>query len=270
MTPHAHPAHTTIPAAGGEDYTTSDGLRALLGRLDRAGPVAWEHDSTAAALMAFTAQKYAPLARTHDLDPWEAASAAFDVMRTKAARTAVDPWAVITHAVRITCIAEERAQGLLCSVHQARRPHISAFHDPERFSDRDNPLTDYHPAFHVNDHIADTDDDDREPASAEARTSASGAVGDAITLYTRLGWPAPTARAAIEHVCGALARAGTRQSAYETLRRDKHARALLDLPGRSWSVLLKTLLGTPHPAYAATSAGRGVLLRLLIGETVPA
>ena len=27
--------------------------------------------------------------------------------------------------------------------------------------------------------------------------------------------------------------------------------------------------GKPHPALAATSAGRGVLLRLLIGETIP-
>src|SRR5699024_2634207 len=33
--------------------------------------------------------------------------------------------------------------------------------------------------------------------------------------------------------------------------------------------LLKTLLGNPQAAYAATAAGRGVLLRLLIGETLP-
>jgi len=33
-------------------------------------------------------------------------------MRTKAAaRTAVDPWAVVTHAVRITCVADERGTG---------------------------------------------------------------------------------------------------------------------------------------------------------------
>src|SRR5699024_3747718 len=57
--------------------------------------------------------------------------------------------------------------------------------------------------------------------------------------------------------------------AYETLRRDQHARALLDLPGRSWTALLKALLGSPHPALAAAPAGRGVLLRLLIGEALP-
>ena len=58
------------------------------------------------------------------------------------------------------------------------------------------------------------------------------------------------------------------QAAYEALRRDRHARALLDLPGRSWTALLRALLGNPHPAYAATTTGRGALLRLLIGENL--
>src|SRR5699024_4489436 len=114
------------------DFTRSEGLRALLNRLHEGGPGAWQSDPVAADLMVYAADKYGALARKHGLDPWEAASAAFDVMRTKAARTANNPWGVVTHAVRITCIAEERGQGLLCSVHQARRPHISAFHDAER------------------------------------------------------------------------------------------------------------------------------------------
>ena len=63
-------------------------------------------------------------------------------------------------------------------------------------------------------------------------------------------------------------KASTRQSAYEALRRDRHARALLDLPRRTWTALLKALLGNPHPAYAATTTGRGVLLRLLLGESL--
>ncbi|MEE1620884.1 hypothetical protein ACQ7DA_06970 [Zafaria sp. J156] len=272
MTDNAYP--TTAPAAAADraDFTTGEGLRALLHRLHHGGPRTWQHDAQAAELMAFTAQKYAPLARKHGLDPWEAASAAFDVMRTRAAREAHDPWAVITHAVRITCVFEERAQGLLCSVHQARRPHISAFHDPERFSDRETPLTDYHPAFHIPaaaDAINAADATDETPASERASTSADSAVEDAIALFTLLDWPADTARAAVEHVCGALTRAGTRQAAYEALRRDKHARALLDIPGYSWTALLKALLGHPHPAYTATGLGRGVLLRLLVGETLP-
>ncbi|SDI34275.1 hypothetical protein SAMN04488693_109116, partial [Arthrobacter subterraneus] len=40
------------------------------------------------------------------------------------------------------------------------------------------------------------------------------------------------------------------------------------IPRASWTALLKALLGNPHPAYAATTAGRGVLLRLLVGENL--
>jgi len=97
-----------------EDYTTSEGLRRLLIRLHEGEAGAWQSDPVAAELMEYAAEKYAALAHKHGLDKWEAASAAFDVMRSKAARTACDPWGVITHAVRITCIAEERAAGLLC------------------------------------------------------------------------------------------------------------------------------------------------------------
>lgn len=53
------------------------------------------------------------------------------------------------------------------------------------------------------------------------------------------------------------------------MRWTDHARALLDLPADSWSSLLHVLLGHPHPAYRATSTGRGILFRLLVGETLP-
>lgn len=271
------PMTTTTPTTGSpkkngrEDYTTSAGLRALLLRLHQAGGRAWEHDPVAAELMSYAADKYAALARKHGLDPWEAASAAFDVMRSRSARQANDPWGVVTHAVRITCIAEERAQGLLCSTHQARRPHISVFHDAERLSERETPLSDYHPAFHVTDPIPDLDTDAEDVGNGgmPVAMSASSAAEEAIALITMLGWEPATARASVEHICGALAKAGARHTAFENLRRDKYARALLDLPGRSWTALLKALLGNPHPSVAATPAGRGVLLRLLIGETLP-
>jgi hypothetical protein len=249
-----------------EDYATSEGLRALLHRLHRAGAGAWEHDRVAAELVAFAAEKYAALARKHGLDPWEAASAAFDVMRTRSAREAIDPWAVVTRGVQVTCIAEERGQGLLCATHQARRPHISAFHDPERFADRENPLADYHPAFHVEDRYSIAEADN--PRATRDVDTARRAIEHSIILFTTLGWPESTARTAIEHVCSTVARIGSRQSAYELLRRDKHARALVDLPAGSWSSLLHVLLGHPHPAYRATRTGRGILLRLLVGETI--
>lgn len=262
---------STVPTAfGAEDFTTGEGLRALLNRLAEGGEDAWVHDPVARDLMEFAADKYRALARKHKLDTWEAVTAAFDAMQYRSTREANDPWAIITHAVRITCVYEERAQGLLCSVHQARRAHVSAFHDPERFSERDTALADYHPAFHTTDlRPSDLEPEPRDRlGSAQACISAGSAAEDAIAMLCLLDWPTDTARAAVEHVCGALMKAGTRQSAYETLRRDRHARALLDLPRRSWAALLKALLGNPHPAYVATSSGRGILLRLLLGETI--
>ena len=261
---------TEQTAFGAEDFTTGEGLRALLNRLAEGGEDAWVHDPVARDLMEFAADKYRALARKHRLDTWEAVTAAFDAMQYRSTREANDPWAIITHAVRITCVYEERAQGLLCSVHQARRAHVSAFHDPERFSERDTALADYHPAFHTTDlRPSDLEPEPRDSlGSAQACMSAGSAAEDAIAMLCLLDWPTDTARAAVEHVCGALMKAGTRQSAYETLRRDRHARALLDLPRRSWAALLKALLGNPHPAYVATSSGRGILLRLLLGETL--
>jgi len=102
-----------------------------------------------------------------------------------------------------------------------------------------------------------------EPASV------TGAVEDAILLFMLLGWPEGTARPAIEHVCEALGRIGSRTATYEALRRDRHARALLDVPAASWTVLLRVLLGRSTPGYGATGEGRGILLRLLIGEGLP-
>lgn len=257
---HAHPD----PA---EDFRTSDGLRRLLTRLHDSGEGAWTHDPVATELMVFAAEKYAALARKHSLDPWEAATAAFDVMRTRAARTARDPWGVITHAVRITCIAEERGQGLLCSVHQARRAHIAAFHDAERFGDRENPLSDYHPALQATDNHCLQNDADSRGESERATTSATTAVNDAIELISALGWPPDTAQSSIEYITATLAHAGNRRTAFESLRRDAYALAFLDLPVTSWTTLLRTLLGNPHPGYATTSSGRGILLRLLLGES---
>jgi hypothetical protein len=244
-------------------FKTSEGLRTLLARLHSKGEGVWRRDRDAAALMEYTAARYAALARKHGLDPWEAAGAAFDAMRTASVRNADDPWAVITRAVQVTLIAEERANGLLCSTHQARRPQYSSFHDAERFSDRENPLTDYHEAFRV-----DLTDDDAM-ARDEPPAGIVAALENAIALLTLLGWPERTARSAVEYICTRLSEASSRASAAESLRRDLHARALLDIPSTSWHSLLRAILGNPDPDHAHTALGRGVLLRLLIGEPLP-
>lgn len=264
--------HARTRDEGRDRFEDSEALRALLNRLHEAGKGAWRNDPEAAALMRHAADKYAALARKHGLDPWEAASAAFEAMRGAATRRADDPWAVVTRAVQVTCIGEERGNGLLCSVHQARRPRYSVFHDAERFSDRENPLPDYHPAFHA-DPFTDDDSDDPgedEELLLERTMNVGSAVEDTIAFLTRLGWDPATARAAVEYITGRLAESVSRASAFEVLRRDRQARALLDLPGTSWTTLLRLVLGNPDPALAHTNAGRGLLVRLLIGEPLRA
>lgn len=253
-------------------FEDSEALRALLIRLHEAGQGAWRHDPEAAALMRHAADKYAALARKHGLDPWEAASAGFEAMRGAATRRAEDPWAVVTRAVVVTCIGEERGNGLLCSVHKARRPRYSVFHDAERFSDRENPLTDYHPAFHVDPFADDGSDDagEDEDLLLERTMNVGSAVEDTIAFLSRVGWAPDTARAGVEYITGRLAESVSRASAFEILRRDRQARALLDLPGTSWMTLLRVVLGNPDPALAHTNAGRGLLVRLLIGEPLRA
>jgi hypothetical protein len=211
---------------GAWGFEHSEGLRALLIRLHEQGPWAWQHDPEVTALMRHAADRYAALARRHGLDPWEAAAAAFDAMRTGAVRRADDPWAVVTRAVQVTCIAEERANGLLCSVHQARRPKFSVHHDAERFSDRENPLIDYHPSFRAPDPFAEH----TAAEAAEAAGRVGPAIEDAVALFHFLGWTEEAARTGIAYIVTRLAECPSRASAFESLRRDYPARALLDLP----------------------------------------
>jgi hypothetical protein len=242
-------------------FRDSEGLRRLLARLQADGGLSWRTDPEASDLMQYAAKRYAALAHRHGLDPWEAAAAAYDAMRTPSALRADDPWAIVTRAVQRTCIAEERAQGLLCSVHQARRSKFSLHHDAQRFSDRERPLAEYHPAFRT---TSDEPHADASPPEVEL------AVEDAIMLFTLLGWPSDRARECVEYICGRLADAHSRPSAFEVLRRDYPARALFDVSQQAWMSMLRSLLGTCDPLQAHTAASRGILLRLLIGEPLRA
>jgi len=248
------------------EFTTTEGLRFLLVRLQYSPPGTWQHDTDAEDLMRFATTKYAALARKYDLSPEDAAVAAFEAMRTRAVRTAFDPWAVVTRAVQITLIYEARAQGLLCSNHQARRTEISAHHDAERFCDRDSDLADYHAAFHV---LAEQDlrdwDEPLAPSVVEEPTNAWMAAEQAACIMADNGWPEPSAQGCLEYVCGQLIRSGSRDAAYARLTRDHHAEALLDLPHHDWIAVLQALLGNQQPVHEYTREGRGVLQLLLTG-----
>lgn len=244
-------------------FDTAEGLRALLTRLDANGPGAWSSDPDTESLMTFTIEKYRSLAHKHHCEPEDSAAAAFEAMRTPAVRLAHDPWAVVTRAVQVTLIAEERANGLLCSPAQARRTHISRHHDARRFSDSEADLLEFHPALRV---------EDAEPDEAPTRdglsTGAFEAVDLTIALFVALGWPFNTVTCALDYVAARLVECGSRGTTHAMLRRDHSARALLDLDRTAWASLLRLTLGTPSPALRSTAAGHGILLQLLIGDSV--
>jgi len=137
-----------------------------------------------------------------------------------------------------------------------------------RFPDRETPLTDYHPAFRADPFASDGEDDADDEVEVSGATGVESAVEDTIALLCWYGWEPELARAAVECVCARLAESVSRAGAYESLRRDRHARALLDIPAPSWYRLLRIILGSPDASLTGTNASRGVLLRLLIGESL--
>lgn len=248
----------SAPPASHGAFEDSAGLRALLTRLHATGDGAWRHDSEAAELMRFCSRRYAALAAKYGLGADDAAVAAFEAMRNPSARLAADPWAVVTTAVRITLIAEHRAQGLLTSTHRARRAQYNRFHDPERFSDRDTDVAAWHPNLQTPD-PADAIPHDDEDYGAVGR-----AVEDAGVFLTLLGWDAATAHRAVDYLAARLATAGDRTRAYNALRRDPTVCALLDLPQLAWVGLIRVVIGHPDSDHIARRAG--LLARLLTGE----
>lgn len=265
MTEHTSPADsndaTAQPAPPRHDLETPEGLRALLIRLHESGPGAWQHDREAAELMRYTAIRYRPLAQKHGLDPWEIASAAFEVMLAPSTRNARNPWAVVTRAVQITCGVEIRAAGMLVSSGKVRHTsRIAGFHDAIRFAERDH-LADYHPAFAVN----PADDNEDDPENAD-RTRVATALSAIVELFASTGWDAVLVADCVEHVAYRLADLTSRANAVEVLRRDHAISVLFDIPPKSWAALLRIVLGHPDRKHAGTPTGDGVLLRLLDGE----
>ncbi|PKH41724.1 hypothetical protein SAMN05192575_109151 [Nocardioides alpinus] len=246
-------------------YATAEGLRLLLLDLAYAGQGAWENDPDAAELMAYAMDKYGALAHKYGLEPTDAATYAFEIMNARATRLAEDPWAVITHAVHLSLVYESRARGLLCSTQQARHSSGSNYHDAERFSERDDELANYHPAFQIEDDFSAIDDPAQESIEDEP-TNAYFALDLAIQFFVELGWSHRTARLGLEYIAARLIRTGTRLSAFESLRRDGNGPALLDVDHRSWLAVLRGVLGNQHRDRSHTSEGRGILLRLMSGE----
>lgn len=114
-------------------------------------------------------------------------------------------------------------------------------------------------------HLASSDADG-DGDTAQMPNPVKEAISNAITTFVLLGWPLSRAEDVIEYICLTLGRVGNRTSAIEALRRDTHARAILDVERKPWNAAVWVMLGTPNEAYSATKRGRGLLMRLVLGE----
>lgn len=247
-------------------FATPEGLRSVLNRLHDSGPSAWAHDREATRLLKFAIRKYQPLAAAHRCEPDDTGYAAFEALRTRAVRNAEDPWAVVTRAVQVSLIAEERAALLLCSPGQARRGWVNDHHHARRFSEHDTDLTLFHKAFQIPAH--DIDDQPDDDPTQQPPTGAFEALDLTIALFGALGWPMDTASAALNYVAARMIESGNRPKAHAALRRDETGRALADLDRTAWATFLRIVLGNPDRNQAFTAAGHGVLTLLVCGYTV--
>jgi hypothetical protein len=236
-----------VSSAGREPaFASPSGLRVLLERLHAAGPSAWRRDPEASALLAYTIERFSPLARSWHRDPGEAGTAAFLAMRQNGVRRAADPWAVLTRAVQISLSAESHAERHLTSTEKARR---------EQHAGREVPLR-----------AGESAENLAAGAPAEQEHDAEPVIAEATLLLVLLGWPERLAAPVVQYVAGRAAHAGSIAAAYETLRRDTAIRAQLDLHRNTWTGLLGVLLGgRPRPGRPRR---KGLLERLLLGESV--
>jgi hypothetical protein len=252
-------------------FVTPEGLRSVLVRLherDSRGYWGWRQDREAERLMQYTIRKYRSLARTHHCEPEDSAYAAFEAMRTRAVRSADDPWAVITRAVQVSLIADERAAGLLCSPAQARRREVMQHHDARRFGEDETGFLELLAQSRAPVGVGTMPVRPAPKPGQMSPTSASEALNLVISMFVALGWPANSATCALDYISTRLMEAGDRHVAHAYLRRDEAGRAALDLDRGPWATTLRIVLGNPDKASAGTRAGLGVLAMLVCDWTV--
>ena len=216
--------------------------------------------------MAYTMEKYGALARKHGYEPVDAAIAAFDVMRTRAVRVADDPWAVVTRAVAAHADLRTRAEGLLCSTHQARREAStpSATTPSGSATARRRPATSTRRS--VDARLDAIDEDEPTQRRRTSRPTPSSRVDDAVEVFVALRWPRTSRGPAIEYICTRLMRSGNRAdrlrgTASRPARPSTARRRPARLAGRSCASCSAT--STPTAPHGRRSR---VLLRLLIGD----
>lgn len=233
----------------GIDFTTPEGLRQVIRELT--DHQAWATSPVAAELMAYAAEKYAPIGRTWHRSPQDAATEAFFAMRTPSTLKARDPWAVVTKAVALSIPAETVAERGLLSQDAARRSEERPASEPVRAGEYAEYLFDVHPH-------ADT------PSGGE---SAVDRVVRATSVFLILtGWPARPVEQAVDYLTYRVCGLRSREAAIETAGGDVHIAHRLGLGRETWRGLVKLMVG--HAARRSEPE-LGLFARILLGDTVP-
>ncbi|MGO1316833.1 MAG: hypothetical protein ACTMIR_07340 [Cellulomonadaceae bacterium] len=246
------------------DFTTSEGLRALLARFANPDdPTGWT-STVGTELARYCMHRFAPLARKHRQPVEDGAAFAFEAMCAPSLLRAVDPWAVVTTAVQRSFVAQFTGDSLLCGDRAAR--HAVDVHDPQRICDRDWTFLE---AGLLTDDVVDDSRVKRTTKAGDvAPVEMQTAIAEAVRLFRAFGWPGETATFALEYIAGRLELAGNPATAFEYLRRDRMARGRLDLDQRAWTRLLTVVLGSPDNAQRLIPRNRGLLVRLVAGGVV--
>ncbi|AYY12996.1 hypothetical protein EF847_10070 [Actinobacteria bacterium YIM 96077] len=237
-------------AATEEFLASSEGLRTVLTVLDQLGPDGWHTLPVAKVLLELAQKRFAPVAQAWHRPPEDATYAAFLAMRGRSARTARDPWGVVTRAVELAMQAETYGERLLISPERARRPVHRPAEAPMRAGEHEEFLYDI---VATEGSVAGRSDDGVERL-----------IATCAAFLVVAGWPHARARRVVEYVSMRAADMGSRESALDALRRDNVTRLHLGLSHSAWNTLVGLLIGA-KPRVGST-ATLGVFARVLLGD----
>lgn len=236
----------------GPDFTTSEGLRALLRELNEHD--AWATSPVAAELMAYATRKYEPIAKAWHRSPEDAAYEAFIAMRKRTTVKADDPWAVITRAVALGIAAEVHADRNMTSQDKARRPERRPDEEPVRAGHYEEFFYDVHP--HT------------EPLGdvAEGDHSVDRVIRATCVFLVLTDWPARPVEQAVDYIAHRVTGLSSGDSAVDVVSRELHIALRLGYTPDAWAALVRLVVGTK--TGRRRTGQYGLFARVLLGDDV--
>lgn len=220
-------------------FTSSEGLRRLLARINAEEPQHWYRDPEVRALFEYAIAKYRPICRKWRRDPVEAAAIAFVTLRQPGTANSRDLWAVITTAVMLRIRDEAFGERLLTAPERISKLDAGAWEAPVRAGEYEEFLFG-----------AAADPEELSPAPTLQR------IRDvSVELFGLLGWDEDTIATAIDLVLNRLTATANAASAYDFLRRDEAIPALLGIGRASWTGLLRILFDQRADGFGPARPG---------------